>query len=77
MAEFNVAVLDDYQGVSETHFSKLDPAKFKVAYLSDTLLSYNHPSTPDAIKDALVKRLEPFHIICMSTTNHLLLCLHK
>lgn len=64
MAPHNVAVLDDYQGVSEPHFAKLDASKFSITQFKDTLLPYNHPDTPQSVKDALVERLTPFDIIC-------------
>ncbi|RFU81835.1 d-isomer specific 2-hydroxyacid dehydrogenase [Trichoderma arundinaceum] len=58
----NIAVLDDYQRASEPHL-----AKFKdhhdIAYFPDTLLPYNGADTPQSVKDALVKRLEPFNVI--------------
>ncbi|KAK4208517.1 D-isomer specific 2-hydroxyacid dehydrogenase [Rhypophila decipiens] len=58
-----VAVLDDYQGISEPKFKALDPAKFQVEFFKDTLRPYNHPDTTQEVKDALVKRLEPFTVI--------------
>ncbi|KAF7546664.1 hypothetical protein G7Z17_g8264 [Cylindrodendrum hubeiense] len=64
MAPLKVAVLDDYQGFSDPHFKKLDSTKFEVTSIKDTLLPYNQPDTPQSTKDALVKRLEPFEIIC-------------
>ena len=64
MPEFKIAVLDDYQGISKAQFSALDPSKFEVVAFNDTLLPYNHPDTPAPVKDELVKRLEPFQIIC-------------
>ncbi|KAK7403880.1 hypothetical protein QQX98_010335 [Neonectria punicea] len=64
MAPIKVAVLDDYQGFSDPHFERLDSAKYHITSLKDTLLPYNQPDTPQSIKDALVKRLEPFEIIC-------------
>lgn len=64
MAEYKIAVLDDYQGLAKTKFTKLDPSKYEVVHFSDTLLPYNHPDTPQSTKDELVKRLEPFQIIC-------------
>ncbi|KAH7156474.1 hypothetical protein EDB81DRAFT_840581 [Dactylonectria macrodidyma] len=64
MAPIKVAVLDDYQGFSDPHFAKLDSAKFEVTSIKDTLLPYNRPDTPQSIKNELVKRLEPFEIIC-------------
>lgn len=57
-----IAVLDDYQGVSEQYFGTLGD-EFETTYLKDTLLPYNHPATPQSIKDELAHRLEPFHII--------------
>ncbi|KAK3938891.1 D-isomer specific 2-hydroxyacid dehydrogenase [Diplogelasinospora grovesii] len=66
MAPLKIAVLDDYQGVSESKFKAAlsDPAKYDVAIFRDTLLPYNHPDTPQDVKDQLVKRLEPFAVIC-------------
>lgn len=60
---FKIAVLDDYQGLSKPHFQRLDPSKYEVAYFPDTLLPYNHPSTPQSTKDELVSRLKPFALI--------------
>lgn len=57
-----IAVLDDYQGVSEQYFGTLGD-EFEITYFRDTLLPYNHPATPQSIKDELAHRLEPFHII--------------
>ncbi|KAL1882119.1 hypothetical protein VTK73DRAFT_2210 [Phialemonium thermophilum] len=59
-----VAVLDDYQGKAEQHFKDLDPASHQVVVFRDTLLPYNHPATPQHVKDELAKRLEPFNVIC-------------
>ena len=64
MAPTKVAILDDYQGFADSYFEKLDSSKYEVASLKETLLPYNHPDTPQSIKDELVKRLEPFDIIC-------------
>ncbi|KAF7555412.1 hypothetical protein G7046_g6563 [Stylonectria norvegica] len=64
MIPTRVAVLDDYRGFANPYFQKLDPSQYEVTSFSDTTLPYNHPDTPQAIKDALVKRLEPFEIIC-------------
>lgn len=66
MAGTKVAVLDDYQEVSKPHFDQLRDAGYEVDVFSDTLLPYNHPDTPQDVKDALVKRLEPYKIICES-----------
>lgn len=65
-ALIKVAVLDDYQGISEPKFKALDPAKYEVSFFKDTLLPYNHPDTPEDIKDQLVARLLPFNVICTS-----------
>ncbi|CAN8101189.1 unnamed protein product [Discula destructiva] len=64
MAPIKVAVLDDYQGFAEPIFAKLDASKFDVTIFRDTLLPYNHPATPQAEKDKLVARLEPFPVLC-------------
>lgn len=65
MRLMQVAVLDDYQGISEPHFATLDKSIFEVTTFKDTLLPYNHPDTPAKVKDELVTRLEPFTVICM------------
>lgn len=57
-----IAVLDDYQGFSKPAFDELAP-QYEVSYFPHTLLPYNHPDTPQAVKDELARRLEPFHII--------------
>ncbi|PKS08325.1 hypothetical protein jhhlp_005269 [Lomentospora prolificans] len=61
----SVAVLDDYPDFSKSFFATLDPASYKVTVFRDTLRPYNHPETTDAERDALVKRLEPFEILCI------------
>lgn len=66
MAPVKVAVLDDYQEISTEHFAALDSAKFDVTVFSDTLLPYNHPEATQDDKGSLVKRLEPFEVICKS-----------
>ncbi|KAL2876303.1 hypothetical protein SGCOL_008479 [Colletotrichum sp. CLE4] len=63
VTQLKIAVLDDYQGLSEPHFSKLDKSLFNVTQFKDTLLPYNHPETPEYAKDALVSRLEPFDVL--------------
>ena len=60
----SVAVLDDYQGISEPHFKALDPSTYKVTIFRDTLLPYNHPDTSEDAKKKLVERLQPFNVIC-------------
>lgn len=57
-----IAVLDDYQGVAEQHFGTLGD-EFEVTYFRDTLLPYDHPATPQSVRDELAQRLEPFQII--------------
>jgi hypothetical protein len=59
-----VAVLDDYQGAAGPIFEALDKAIYNITIFKDTLLPYNHPNTPESVRDALAKRLEPFEIIC-------------
>ena len=66
MSQYKVAVLDDYQGISETKFAKLDPSKFEVTYLPDTLPAYNRSDVSQSVKDDLLNRLKPFQIICPS-----------
>lgn len=63
-----IAVLDDYQGVSEPHFKTLDTSSYDVTVFKDTLLPYGHPATPQDEKDRLAKRLEPFSVICTSSS---------
>ena len=57
-----VAILDDYQGIAGPHFAHLEP-QFDITVFRDTLLPYNHPSTPDDVKNELVERLKPFTVI--------------
>ncbi|KAL8297072.1 hypothetical protein RB597_006250 [Gaeumannomyces tritici] len=64
MLLMQVAVLDDYQGISEPHFETLDKSIFEVTTFKNTLLPYSHPDTPTKVKDELVTRLEPFTVIC-------------
>lgn len=58
-----VAVLDDYQGVAALHYAKLDPSSYAVKYFPATLRPYSHPDTPQAERDELAARLEPFDVI--------------
>ncbi|CAM6094532.1 unnamed protein product [Calypogeia fissa] len=57
-----VAVLDDYQGISLPHFETLP--EFDITVFRDTVLPYNHPGTPEDVKQELVDRLKPFTITC-------------
>ncbi|KAF4634566.1 hypothetical protein G7Y89_g3532 [Cudoniella acicularis] len=57
-----VAILDDYQGIAAPHFASLEPT-FEFTVFRDTLLPYNHPTTPDSVKDELVERLKPYTVI--------------
>jgi lactate dehydrogenase-like 2-hydroxyacid dehydrogenase len=59
-----LAILDDYQGIAPAHFSSLQPA-FSITSFPNTLLPYNHPSTPQNVKDELVTRLKPFTVIAI------------
>jgi len=61
--KIRVAVLDDYQGVAAAPFAALGD-DYEVTVFRDTLLPFNHPDTPESVRDELVKRLEPFTIIC-------------
>lgn len=67
MTQLNIAVLDDYSGISESHFSKLDSSKYRVTQFTETLLPYHQPETPQSVKDELVQRLESFDVICMTS----------
>lgn len=63
-----VAILDDYQGFSDKHFAPLrESGDYEVATFRDTLLPYEHPDTPDSVRDRLAERLEPFAVICEPT----------
>ncbi|KAL2270797.1 hypothetical protein VTJ83DRAFT_168 [Remersonia thermophila] len=64
MAPIKVAVLDDYQGISEPKFRALDPAKFDVSFFPNTLPPYHHPGTSHETRDQIVARLEPFEVLC-------------
>jgi lactate dehydrogenase-like 2-hydroxyacid dehydrogenase len=57
-----LAILDDYQGIGAPHFSSLAPG-FEITTFRDTLLPYNHASTPAASKTELEARLKPFTVI--------------
>lgn len=57
-----IAILDDYQGIAAPHFTSLAP-NFEVTVFRDTLLPYNHPSTPSHVKTELENRLKPFVVI--------------
>ncbi len=59
-----IAVLDDYQNIAIPHFQVLPRPQFEATVFRDTLLPYNHPSTPPEVKSQLVDRLRPFQIIC-------------
>lgn len=63
-ATTRIAVLDDYQNISHRQFDSLPKDIFKVTIFQDTLLPFNHPSTPEHVKSQLVERLQPFEIIC-------------
>lgn len=65
-----IAVLDDYQGCAKQFYDKLDGSKYAVSYFPDTLLPYN--VAPREVQDELVQRLEPFDVIC--ATSSLLPC---
>ncbi|KAK1254548.1 hypothetical protein MKX08_008543 [Trichoderma sp. CBMAI-0020] len=57
-----IAVLDDYQSASEPYWAKFKD-DHEIVYFPDTLPPYNGADTPQSVKDALVKRLEPFNVI--------------
>lgn len=60
-----VAVLDDYHGLAPSYFGKLDPSVFTVKYFPETLRPYNNATTSEEERQELIKRLEPFDVICM------------
>ncbi|KAI0160727.1 D-isomer specific 2-hydroxyacid dehydrogenase [Xylariaceae sp. FL1272] len=64
MALPKIAILDDYQRISDPEFECLRSSGYQVTTFTDTLLPYNHPDTPQDVKDALVKRLKPFDVLC-------------
>lgn len=72
MAPIKIAILDDYQGFADSRFKKLDSAKYEITSIKDTLPPYGHPDTSQSVKDELVKRLEPFEIICKTPTHYIL-----
>lgn len=57
-----LVILDDYQNIASPHFESLKPT-FSITVFRDTLLPYNHPSTPSDVKQQLVDRLKPFTVI--------------
>ena len=71
MTPYKVAVLDDYQNISEPVFAALDRSQFEVTIFRDTLRPYEHPDTTDAEREALIARLQPFDIICMFPPSHI------
>ncbi|KAF2192422.1 hypothetical protein K469DRAFT_730978 [Zopfia rhizophila CBS 207.26] len=62
-APVKLAILDDYHNIAANHFSQLDPSKVTITTFHNTLPAYTHPSTTDADRDALVKRLKPFDVL--------------
>lgn len=64
MALTKVAILDDYQGIADPFFAKLDSSKYQVVSLKDTVLPYNHPDNTQEGRDVLVERLKPYEVIC-------------
>jgi hypothetical protein len=70
MASTKVAILDDYQGIADPFFAKLDSSKYQVVSLKDTLLPYHHPDNTEEGRDALVERLRPYEVICMFGNLH-------
>lgn len=58
-----IAVLDDYQNIAHSHFSKLLSPQFQVDFFPDTLAPFNHPATPEYAKTALIQRLHPYSVI--------------
>lgn len=63
MAPVKVAVLDDYHSLYPSQITRLPPSEFETTYFPDTQLQYNHPDTPQEVKDKLVERLKPFTVI--------------
>ncbi|CZR54851.1 probable glyoxylate reductase [Phialocephala subalpina] len=57
-----LAILDDYQGIAEPYFAPLK-STFSITVFRDTLLPYNHPATPQNIKQQLINRLKPYTVI--------------
>jgi lactate dehydrogenase-like 2-hydroxyacid dehydrogenase len=57
-----IAILDDYHGIAARYFESLKPA-FDITVFQDTLLPYNHSSTPENVKQELINRLKPYTII--------------
>ncbi|KAL4730769.1 hypothetical protein ACLX1H_002808 [Fusarium chlamydosporum] len=53
MSPTKVAILDDYQGIADPYFAKLDSSKYEVVSLKDTALPYNHPDNTQSGRDAL------------------------
>ncbi|KAJ3098256.1 hypothetical protein HK100_005141 [Physocladia obscura] len=61
--QLKIAVLDDYQILSEKHFKALPETAYDVTIFSDTLRPYDHPDTLPDEQERLVERLKPFAII--------------
>jgi glycerate dehydrogenase len=54
-----VAVLDDYQNISQPYFNPVAPDQLEISFFPETL----HPKHSTADHDALIERLKPFSII--------------
>ena len=62
LTPIRLAILDDYQGIAQSHFTHLEP-DVEITVFRDTILPFNHPATPDNAKQELVERLKPFNVI--------------
>jgi phosphoglycerate dehydrogenase-like enzyme len=58
-----LAILDDNLSISAPHFADIPSSKVEITIFTDTLPPYNHPSTSEEDKEALVNRLKPFNIL--------------
>lgn len=59
----SMAILDDYLGIAQPHFTHISPKELSITFFKDALPAYSHPQTSDASKSALVERLKPFTVL--------------
>lgn len=59
----SMAVLDDFLGISKTHFAEIPSEKLSVTVFQDALPTYTHPGTTQSQRQGLIDRLKPFTII--------------
>ena len=59
----SMAILDDYLGIAQPHFSQISSDELSITAFRDALPAYSHTQTNDASKQALVDRLKPYTVL--------------